>query len=248
MLSLARSRYTHFVRLGFISANTVGVFFGFLYKNTTPDLYPGSAHSAVGWIATGMAAAQISHLLVEPLTKLFNRIAGRDEIKSGRYTLPPMQEVHSLQDYDTPSAISRQGSFDVEATDGFVDDRDTSSNSGLYREDRNESDDTVVEDSGSIRVLHDDARAAISKMFSKPSLTRAGRIILLMYKLIDNTILIMGFVAFCTGIITFWGIFVSSDTPHSSMGKELTARSKGIPCSMASLIGSKVVYSFGSVF
>lgn len=222
MLSLARSRYTHFVRLGFTAANIIGVIFGISYKKSTPDLYPGSAHSAVGWIATGIAAAQVSHLLIDPITKLYNRIFGRYERKAGGYTLTPMQESSSsLQDHDGPSALSRQASFDVEATQVCMESHDTSSGSQLYQEDQNESgftseDATFCGESDSVRALHHDPRAATSKTFSKPTLTRTRRIILLTYNLIDRTILLVAFVAFCTGIATFWGLFVSLDAPRTT--------------------------------
>ncbi|KAK7413664.1 hypothetical protein QQX98_007446 [Neonectria punicea] len=198
MLSLARSRYTHFVRLGLTATNAFGVLFGVSYKNTTADLYPGSAHSAVGWIATGIAAAQISHLLVGPVTKLFNRFAGRDESKAGKYTLPPIREsFDGLYDHDDPSGLSRQASFDVEATHVEMEDRDTSSDSRLYQEDPHESGFT----SG------DDTVYGEAKIFSKPILTRTRRLTLFIYNVMDRTILIVAFIAFCTGIVTFWGLF-----------------------------------------
>lgn len=220
MLSLARSRYTHFVRLGLTATNVIGVLFGVAYKSKTPDLYPGSAHSAVGWIATGIAAAQISHLLVGPMTKLFNRVAGRDESKTGGYTLPPMREsFNSLRDHDGPAGLSRQGSFDVEATHVGMEDRDTSSDSPLYQEDPHEP--GFTSENGTFYGESDhDPSPATSKIFSKPILTRTRKIILLMYNVMDRTILIVAFVAFCTGIATFWGLFVSPDAPRTTHVQE----------------------------
>lgn len=220
MLSLARSRYTHFVRLGFTAANVFGLIFGVLYKKQTADLYPGSAHSAVGWIATGIAAAQVSHLLVGPMTHLLNKVTGRDEGKAGGYTHPPMQEsFSSLQDHDRSPGLSRQGSFDLEATHVGMEDCDTTPDSRLYQEDPHDSgftsgDDTCYGDSDS------DPNAATSKIFSQPILTRTRRLILLMYNVGDRTILILAFVAFCTGIVTFWGLFVSSDAPRTTLVQE----------------------------
>ncbi|KAL2808903.1 hypothetical protein BJX63DRAFT_435707 [Aspergillus granulosus] len=214
MLSLARSRHTHFVRLGFTATNTIGLLFAVSYKNKTSDLYPGSAHSAVGWIATGIVAVQVSHLLVGPMTKLFSRLARPNEIESGTYTLSPMREsFHSLRDHDGRSGLSRQGSIDVEATHVLVEDRDTSSNLRLYQEDPpHESgfaseDDTCFGESDSIRVLHHHPSPAFLKILSTPFLSRTRRLILLMYDVMDSTILIVAFVAFCTGIVTFWGLF-----------------------------------------
>ena len=216
MLSLAGSRYTHFARLGHTAANVIGVLCGVSYKKKTEDLYPGSAHSAVGWIATGIAAAQVSHLLVGPVTKLFNRFAGRDESKKGGYTMPPMREsFNSLQDHEGPSARSRRGSFDVEATDGGIEDRGTSSESRLYQEDPHESGFTSGDDTFYGESDHDPSTAT-SKMFSRPISTRTRRLTLLIYDVMDRTILIVAFVAFCTGIVTFGGFFVSADAPGTN--------------------------------
>lgn len=216
MLSLARSRRTHYVRLGFTATNVIGVLFGVSYKSKTPDLYPGSAHTSVGWIITGIAAAQISHLLISSVTKLFNRVAGRSESKSNGYTLPPMREsLNSPQDFDGPSGLSRQASFDIEATRVGMEDRDTSPDSRLYQQDPHESeftsdDDTFDGKSDSSQALRHDPSAANSKIFSKAIMSRMRRLVPLLYDVIDRTILVVAFVAFCTGIATFWGLFVSS--------------------------------------
>lgn len=217
MLSLARSRYTHFVRLGLTATNAIGVIFGVVYKRKTPDLYPGSAHSAVGWIATAIAAAQISHLLVGPMTKPFDRVAERDQSKTGGYTLPPMQEsFNRLRDNHGLTGLSRQGSFDVEATHVGMRDRDTSSDSALYEEDPRVPGSTSGDGTFYGESNHDPSPAT-SKIFSKPILTRTRRIVLLMYNVMDRTILIVAFVAFCTGIATFWGLFVSPDAPRMAL-------------------------------
>jgi hypothetical protein len=210
----------------FIATNTIGVLCGVVYKNNTPDLYPGSSHSAVGWVATGIAAAQVSHLLVGSMTKLFNRLARQDEAQPGRYTLSTMREgFHSLQGHDdNPSGLSRQASIDVEATHALVEERDrdrnTSPSSRLYQGDPHGSgftsgDDTCFEESDSTRALHHHPSAAFPKMLSTPLLSRMWRTMLLTYDLMDRTILIVGFVAFCTGLVTFWGIFVSAYSPEA---------------------------------
>ncbi|KAL3450206.1 hypothetical protein BJX65DRAFT_305660 [Aspergillus insuetus] len=219
MLSLARSRYTPFARLVFIATNTIGVLCGVAYKKNTPDLYPGSSHSAVGWVATGIAVAQVSHLLVGSMTKLFNRLARRDGAQPGRYTLSPMREgSRGLQGHnDRPSGpgLSRQASIDVEeAAHVLVEDRDrdTSPSSRLYQGDAHGSgftsgDDTYFEELDSPQAQYHHPSAAFSKMLSTSLLSRTRRAILLAYDLMDRAILVVGFVAFCTGLVTFWGIF-----------------------------------------
>lgn len=170
MLGLARSHYTHFVRLGFTATNIICVTFDISYcTKSTPDLYPRSTHSAVGWVVTGIAAAQISHLLVDPIAKLLNRISGRYERKAGGYTLASMQESSSsLQDHDGLPALSRQVSFDVEAIQAGMESCGTLSDSRLYQEDQYESgsiseDGTFCGESDSVRALHNDPNTATPK-------------------------------------------------------------------------------------
>ena len=213
MLSLARSRHTQLVRLGFTVSNSIGLFLGVWYKNKTPDLYPGSAHSIVGWFATAIAATQVSHILASPLTNLFNRLARRYKIKPVRYMLSPMQErLHSPEDHDDHQQISS----DVESTQAPVE-HPGISNSHLYQEDLHDSeftsdDDTCfIGDSPSTRVPPHDHNGAFSKMFSASLLSQMRRLILLIYDVIDRVILVIAFAAFCTGIATFWGLFVSPD-------------------------------------
>lgn len=226
MLSLAKSRHTHFFRLGLIATNIMGVLFGVSYKSKTADLYPGSLHSAMGWIVTAIAAAQGGHLLLGPVIKLFSRIAGRDERRTDGYTRPSMREISdSLQGHDSPSCPP----LDVEATPVDEEDNDTSADSRLFQEELPESgftsgDDTFHGDSDSVQTLqHDDHEpiTGASKMFSRPILTRTRRLVQLYHNVLDRTILLVAFVAFCTGIATYWGLFVSSATPRTTLVDEI---------------------------
>jgi hypothetical protein len=219
MLSLARSRYTNVARLVFMAANIVGLVFGITYKNKTPDLYPGSTHSAVGWIATGIAATQISQLLIFPLEKLFNRFTGRCEIENTKYMLYPIRtNLQNLQGHDDASGVSRQGSFEVGDTHVYVEDHETSSDSHLHPEELRESGctseaDTFVGDPDSIQVLHQNPIAAIAHIFSEPSCSWTQKIVLPIYNILDRIVLIVAFIAICTGIVAFWGLFVSLIAP-----------------------------------
>src|ERR1700761_4039258 len=50
MFSIARSRYSLFLNLGFLVVNGLGFFFGMVYNMNTPDLYENNAHHKIGWI------------------------------------------------------------------------------------------------------------------------------------------------------------------------------------------------------
>ncbi|KAI9154854.1 membrane protein [Paramyrothecium foliicola] len=213
MLSLAGSRYTHFVRLALIVTNAIGLLFGVSYKNKTSDQYPGSVHSTVGWIATGFATAQIGHLLIGVVTKLFNRIFRQPQTRAGGYALTPVRErFNFLQEHENPSMLCRQGSFDVEAIQGGAGEREISSDARLYEDELQESgftsgDETFHGEPDSAQALHNELSTATSKIISKPILIWTRRLALVANVLMDSTILFLAFIAFCTGIATFWGLF-----------------------------------------
>jgi hypothetical protein len=54
MLSVARSRYHLPAQLLFHAVNALGLFTGFVYNHSTPDLYVTNSHHPVGWIVTAL--------------------------------------------------------------------------------------------------------------------------------------------------------------------------------------------------
>ncbi|KAK5173121.1 uncharacterized protein LTR77_003243 [Saxophila tyrrhenica] len=57
MLSVARSRYHLPAQLAFHVVNGLGVFTGFVYNNSTPDLYKHNSHHPIGWVVTSLTIA-----------------------------------------------------------------------------------------------------------------------------------------------------------------------------------------------
>ncbi|TKA27926.1 hypothetical protein B0A50_03991 [Salinomyces thailandicus] len=57
MLSTARSRYHLPAQVVFHIINGLGIFSGFVYSHSTPDLYKGNAHHPLGWALTALAMA-----------------------------------------------------------------------------------------------------------------------------------------------------------------------------------------------
>ena len=57
MLSIARSRLTILAQLSFLAINGLGVFTSIVYNKGTPDLYPNNAHHKLGWVLTWIAIA-----------------------------------------------------------------------------------------------------------------------------------------------------------------------------------------------
>ena len=57
MLSIARSRYHLPAQVIFHILNGLGMFTGFVYNHSTPDLYKNNAHHPIGWVVTSFTIA-----------------------------------------------------------------------------------------------------------------------------------------------------------------------------------------------
>ncbi|OCT44497.1 integral membrane protein [Cladophialophora carrionii] len=57
-LDLAGSRFAYPSQVLFLGLNAIGIVFGLAYNSKTPNLYPGSVHHKIGWALTGIAVSQ----------------------------------------------------------------------------------------------------------------------------------------------------------------------------------------------
>ncbi|CAK7272866.1 hypothetical protein SEPCBS57363_005365 [Sporothrix epigloea] len=235
MLSIARSRYTLPSQLVFLAANTGGVLFSISYNADTPNLYPNNAHHKFGWIATWIVSAQVAIGLLARLAGAFERsgsIKGtmsRDE----RQTFIPvstaalaehstLQQPHHLEGYSGNYRLSNDSGQGTErnteslrsnsvSTLGDGDSRhqkescEEPGQSNRYGDFEDEYLEEVhlpasrSEHSGHLSVL-------ASKVAGKIS-SRAWSVLLFVYKAIDRTVLIFGFIAFALGIIAYGRFF-----------------------------------------
>lgn len=206
MLSIARSRFSLFVQFAFLAVNATGILLATIYNASTPDLYPNNAHHKLGWVVTWIVIAQ----LVMGVISIY---AGRLD-KSRTYTpvlTEAIAEHRRWQNIRSPQP------------DAFSDDsgHGTARNSESHRsnsisstsEDQLHSpldhpeEGNVVERQGLLRGSKVDQflRARIPEILSSRVL-RTGQFL---YNVVDRVILILGFAAVTTGIVTYGGLFVS---------------------------------------
>lgn len=223
MLSLARSRYTLPVQFVFLAINAGGVLLGVVYNANTPDLYPNNAHHKLGWIVTFVVGSQAVISVLARVAGMFGRR------KLSKFTGSRAEERQGFIPVSTEAMAEHESRFHGEEDVGPYGGR-FSEDSGQGTEPKSESlrshslssapsspmkeyheDDEGDEDlEGHVPMVSKSTRAhsVIAKVAAKIS-GRFWNVLLFAYNFVDRTILVLGFVALCTGIITFGRFFVS---------------------------------------
>jgi hypothetical protein len=219
MLSLARSGYTLLVQFGFLALNAGGVLLGVIYNTSTPDLYPNNAHHKLGWIVTFVVSAQVVVGLLArvagTLKRESSKFAGRAEERQG--FIPVSTEAMAEHESRYPS--SPYGRYSNDSGQGTEPRTESLRSHSLSSGDSpsspvkeyHHSDDEADEDLEAHLPMFSKstkAHSMVAKVADKIS-DRFWKVLLFAYNFVDRTILILGFIALCTGIITFGRFFVS---------------------------------------
>jgi hypothetical protein len=219
MFSISRSKLALPTQLLFLILNGLGLVFGTIYNVKTPDLYENNAHHKIGWIATWIITAQV-------VMSLIFVYSGRRKVEpvaeSERTSFLPVSVAamarHNMQPYSDYrwSGDSGQGterSSVHNSRDASPTNPSRRDSLGPYSKPEAEPDqdddepEQLPERRGCLRnnVVDKYLSQRLPGMFSK-RLLKAFEIL---YNTIDGTILILGFIAFTTGGVTYAGIFVS---------------------------------------
>lgn len=218
MLSLARSRYTLFVQFGFLGLNAGGVLLGLIYNASTPDLYPNNAHHKLGWIVTFVVGSQVTIGVLARVAGMFNRkklSPGRAEERQG--FIPVSTEAMAEHESRFPGPYGRYSNDSGQGTEPRTESLRSHSLSSPpsplrdahkeYNHHDDDGDDDLEADLPIFPKSHK-AHSMVAKVAAKIS-DRFWKVLMFAYNFIDRTILILGFIALCTGIITFARFFVS---------------------------------------
>jgi hypothetical protein len=226
MLSLARSRYTLLAQLAFLATNAIGVVIGIVYNRDTPDLYPHNAHHKLGWIVTWVVMAQVA-------IGVLGRIGGVLKSEPGRPAeqqsfIPVSSEAmaahHRLSEFRLPKFFHRHSNDSGHGTELHTE--------SLRSQSVSDGADSPTEPPKEYASDDDDDEIELEPPPSRPSgllsrlagavSSRAWSVLIFAYNFVDRTILILGFIALCTGIIAFGHFFVSlSSSPQSSVTARL---------------------------
>jgi hypothetical protein len=229
MFSLARSRFTLPAQFVFLATNTLALILGISYNANTPDLYPNNAHHKIGWIATWVVCAQV-------LISLIGRFAG-----VMKWTPPPAPHGEEHQAFIPVSTEAmaeherisdsvylhkyRHSHDSGQGTEPHTDSLRSNSlstsgaHSPRHLEDRrldyndDDDDDDLELKEVELGSPKNDMRPSWLNKFSGKISGRTWQCLLFAYNFVDRTILLLGYVALATGIVTWAHFFVCHPHP-----------------------------------
>lgn len=224
MFSIARSRYTLAIQFVFLFTNAVGVLLGITYNANTPDLYPNNAHHKLGWIVTWAVCAQVMISLVSRVAGVINKKGAQEFGKEEEQAFIPVSTQAMAEHQRMNDAMYAQTQPYRHSNDSG---QGTEPNTESLRS--NSVSTAIGQDSPielSDRRAHYDDDDDLEDIHFKPAellsskrgslfitkiagmiSTRAWKVPMFAYNFIDRTILIVGYIALCTGIITFARFF-----------------------------------------
>jgi hypothetical protein len=225
MFSIARSRLHLPVQFAFLLLNAFGLLFGAIYNNGTPDLYPNNAHHRIGWLLICITCAQTCMALLQAYTERPEETRYLDEraafIPISTHAIEEHRRIHNLEGVQVYRFSNDSG-------------QGTERNTESLRSHSTSSDEELDEIQVSNINLgydaeHDTAEKrgilnhnGLNKIFMKklPSLlsSKTLRALEMVYKVSNRVILILGFMALTTGIVTYGGIFVSHSREMDVLG------------------------------
>lgn len=203
-LSTARSRYHLPAQLLFHLVNGLGVFTGFIYNHTTPDLYKNNSHHPIGWVVNSFA-------VVWTLTSLYTAYS---EYRFKRRTssgLPLAAQLQQEQEYSDqyPGRWSRDSALGHS--------RQNSSDSVHQKEDGTEdvplgdghTDDDYDDEAPGKRVFLGNNRVDrfVSRFVERLSTPHTSHFVRFSQIFLEKILFLLGFLALSTGCVVYGGIF-----------------------------------------
>jgi hypothetical protein len=210
MLSVARSKYHLPAQLAFHSINSLGMFTGFVYNHSTPDLYVGNSHHPIGWVVTSFTV--LWTLLSLAVTYVNTNKSHESQKVALRTSSQSLAENASFEDYvDSPSTYrySRDsGNFSGGSRSNSSDSMYAKEETIPLQEDQDRDEFVkhgAPESGGFLRENRlNTARLCAVRFASNARIAttlRGGQIIL------EKFLLLLGFLAITSGFIVYGGLF-----------------------------------------
>ena len=219
MLSVARSRLGLVVQLSFLGLHSIGLLLGTIYTYNTPQLYENNSHNKLGWIVTWVVVVQCilgiirlaasirkgEHTATDENAALFGANSQMSEHREENHHQGPSEPYESYardSGHFTASDSSRTQS--VSSSTRFTQGEEQKDH-GYESGHDDDSDCHHAEKRGLLG--NQEVERLVTKLNAKLS-RRMMRIIDISHNFIDRTILLMGFIAFVTGLAVYGGVFV----------------------------------------
>ncbi|CAK4022039.1 uncharacterized membrane -like [Lecanosticta acicola] len=214
MLSGARSRWHLPAQVVFHIFNGLGLFAGFVYNHSTPDLYENNAHHPLGWVIT---AFTIAWTIMSAYTAYGEyRSRRRASLEHGQeITAQNMAQYHWVSQYNdnvSPRDSRDSGQGTERNSASLFGSRQNSSESILRKpveleddfEDEEEKN-TNAERRGFLGNNRIDR--FISRGVKRFSTQRASTVVRFLQIFLEKVLLLLGFAALTTGFVVSGGIF-----------------------------------------
>lgn len=203
MFSIAKSRFTLLSQLVFFALNGIGVFVGTIYNANTPDLYQNNAHHKMGWIFTWFTLAWVLIGIVNIYAK--KSTSGKSFF---RFTLPSYQKLEQIEDGQDRRWSNDSGNETGASTLSPSSERGL----GSFSEDLPQFGKAEDEEEAEKPRVMKKARLDefLTKHIRKHAIGTPLIILRIIYGIFERTILLLGFTALLSGVVTYGGIFVSS--------------------------------------
>lgn len=202
MLNLAHSNFRHPSQIAFLGLHGIGTIFGLAYNSRTPNLYPQASHKGLGWALSGLiCTCFVIEIVRDTLTR-------STDVASSYERAPFIDEAIGLSRMEEER--------DVDQQDGILTPRGASPSSELSRF-------SLENDSQTLLDAHLPYRSRPGNRYIEPitwsrrwaTVSGSGRLVRVLdlcFAVIDPCLLILGFVAICTGTVTMAGIFVRTSS------------------------------------
>lgn len=218
ILGVAQSSLHIPVQFAFLILTTIGVIFAILYNSATPDFYENNAHHKIGWVIVWMLVAQFASGMIRGVARYVNGdIRSRDSADDPE----DMFILGDCEDDDDDAEIKPRGSLDSGNETGESTPRggSTSTEPSAPYVARRSSENTLRDDHQQ-RLHHATSRPRnaeakmemylAKKLNSRRWMSRVSRrglsVALTIHQLIGRPMFVLGFIQFCTGMVTVTGI------------------------------------------
>lgn len=210
MFSISRTRYTLPVQFLFLALNGLGVFLITIYDASTPDLYPNNVHHKLGWVLTWVVGAQV---LMGVITTYAKRADIASHTAQNGYIPVSVEAMaehqrNQILTQDEEYRFSNDSGQGTEPNTESLRSQSVSSKEGASGDDvQGQKDEEDQEERHGLLPRGKVDRFLNSKIPRLFSL-RALRALQILYNVIDRLIMLLGFVAMLSGIVTYGGLFV----------------------------------------
>lgn len=221
MLSIAGSRWKILAQFAFLVVNGAGILTGLVYNTSTPDLYPGNAHHTFGWILTWLATAWAVMGVITLYTDKKRSSAGAQA--------RPLLSSHNVDEYqrlntESPTEPARWSAESNQQT-LYTSSRSNSWNSEQSPEPKSFHDDADEEERASAGLgfmQNTKVDAFLAKNVARFAFGVQAKIFHFVYVLLERLLLVLGFVAILTGMLTYartgWDHGIFSTLAHLIKG------------------------------